>query len=918
MSRQENNSTDKSSSKPQVDLYEKAKSFWTEEIQGLLDSMVDGVKDISDWLLTANEIDHLVKQIADKKGSIKSSFAFQLRKNLNDFKNMRRTRSHKDMAHGWRGTDSIAREGPAQNPEMKTIIKQYSEEYFDINETLFQRLQICVGRSGVEERENPISVQNLCFSFRNSIESLNLETKYEAALYRYFASKVLSSLAHQYRKIDDLLVKHGILLNSGPADSAPGITQEMNSKKGPAPKEFKATNKNPKNLSEVNPPESIVISRNLELLCLLHEYKKNTQLASSRFNNVFTDLKEKLATLKITKIDKELDHVSFLFNFVFSNKDLPDEIKAQLARLQIYVLMSAINETGFLDHPSNPAHMLIDTVIEGEVDLVESGRSGQSGNRVLNNGIDRLIESRAVTFKNYTELLEQYKNHSDGLQKQVRDEAIKQKLMEEGRLKKIEQARLAKVAEQQRLKKSEEQQRLEKITKEQQQLEIIEKARLEKIAKEQQRLEIIEKARLEKIAEEQRLKKIEELQRLEKIEKERLKRVEEERRLNRIEEEKRLKQLKEQERSKQILEEALKKQNLQKELEFKTEQTIKMRRFVRSAIEEITIPLLALNKPFILFDKVWSPLLLQIALADGIKSPIWETTLRMVRTQVWSLIPKSTTKELQKLAAIRPYISHSLVRGMRSLKLSNSLQKSLSEYLRLEYEQVIKQSNRNIRAVINRTSANVKGQPVRQKAVTDKPAPPADKKLVAKSAISDDGSDDSFIHNSEDLHFYDSENAFNDDSEDLIIDDSEDLIIEDSGEDTTIEGSEDMIIDDIEDFSASLQTGIYQLSSEMLQALNSVTPGGKKQKSGFSEAENIKKGDWVEIKQGSKRIMAKLSWRAADSSLYIFVDDSGKRVREIDGTTLNSEIDSGLMKLVKSSSLISANSQFSVASPPKK
>jgi len=954
------------------------------EIQGMLDSMIDGVKDINDWLLTAKEIDHLARQVTDKKGGIKSSFSFQLRKNLNDFKNMRRTRSHRDMAQGWRGTDSIAREGPEQNPEMKSIIKQYGDEYSDINETLFQRLQICVNRSNAEEKENPLNVLNLCFSFRNAIDNLNLETKYEAALYRYFASKVLSELAPQYRKIDDLLAKQGILLDSVSADSAPGDARDTDSKANPVPKEFKAKSKSSENLSEQKPPESITISRSSELLSLLHEHKNNTQFASSRLNNIFPDLKEKLSTLKISDIDKELELVSILFNFVFSNKELPDEIKAQLGRLQIYFLMSAINETGFLTQSSNPAHLLLDTVVENEVELVDTGRSGQTGNQVLTRGIDQLIDSQNVTFKSYSEILKQYQNHIDGLKQKIRDEELKDKFDEENRLKEVKEAdrlkeakeaerlkkaedaerlkkidedRLKKIADEQRLKKAEEEERLKKIeedrlkkivdeqrlkkTKEEERLKKIEEVRLKKIAdeqrlkktKEEERLKKIEEIRLKKITDEQRskkteeeerLKKIEEV-RLKKIEKERLKRIEEETRLKRIDEDNRLKKIKQQERLKQAREEALKKQKHEKELKLKVDQTVRMKRLVKSTIEEITIPLLALNKPFILYDKVWSPLLLQIALTDGIKSSIWEKTLRMVRSQVWSIIPKSTKGDLQKLITIRPHISNSLVRGMRSLKLSSSLQKSLVEFIRLEYEEVIKQSKQKIKTARKNKSAKLTKQPPRQNTVAVKPIHPDNKKLAAKSVVSNDDSEFTFIHDSKDLRFYDAENAGTHDSEDLVIDDSDDLVTDDSdnlvindSEDTIIEGSEDMIIEDIEDFSASMETGIYQLSSEMLQALNSVKPGDNKSKTGDTEADKIKKGDWAEIKQGSTKIMAKLTWRAADSSLFIFVDDSGKRIKEIDGTTLNGEIQSGSMKLIKSSSLASTSCRFSVISRPKK
>jgi len=672
MTRQDNSIPGISSSKSRDDLYEKNKSYWTEEIQGMLDAMADDVKDIDDWLLTAKESEYLIKQVSDKKGSIKSSFAFQLRKNLNDFKNMRRTLSHREMALGWRGTDSIAREGPDQNPELESIIKQYGDEYDEINETLFQKLQICVNRSGVEERENPVSVKNLCFSFRNSIDNLSLDTKYEAALYRFFASNILSKLAPRYRNIDELLAKQGIVL--APAASS-GFGKDTGSKKNPVPREYQGRSKGSKNLSEIKPPASITVSRSHEFLNLLHEYKRTTQFASSQCNNIFADLKKKLAALKITEIDKEVDHISFLFNFVFSNKKLPDEIKTQLSRLQTYVLMSAINDHGFLSRSNNPVHLFLDTVVKREVELVESGRSGQSGMRVLEGGIDKLIKSPAITSKSYAELLKHYQDNKAELRKE--ETSAKSHLMKNEEVKRLKQ------------------------------LEIV---RLQKKIKQQENL-------------------------------------------------------------KKIREEALNKQKRATKLKLKAGQAAKIKRLVQSKVDEITIPLLALKKSFILFDKVWSPLLLQIALADGTKSSIWGKTLRMVRNQVWSLIPKTTVEELQKLIATQSHITNSLVRGMRSLKLSNSLQKSLAEYLRLEHEEIVNQSKRKIRAIKNRASAKT--------VLAGKHSHLADNKQVVKPAPG--------------KH------------------DSKDLIIEDP-DDTNIEDSKDMIIDDIEDFSQSMQTGVYQLS----------------------------------------------------------------------------------------------------------
>ncbi len=938
MTRQDNNISDKSSAKSLSGLYENAKNGWTEDIQSMLDCMIDGIQDITDWLLTDKEMDQLAQQVEDKKGSIKTSFAFQLRKNLNDFKNMRKTHSHKDMVQSWRGTDSLAREGEEQNPELKSIIQQYNEEYSDISETLFQRLQICVGRSGVEEHEHPISVKNLCFSFRNSIDNLHLETKYEAALYRYFASEILSELTPQYRKLDDLLVKQGVLLDAVPATKSPESDNQSDSISSPTEKEINTRLEISKHLSEQISPDSLVISRRFELLNILHEQKKNSRSTSSKYNNIFTDLKKTLSEAGITDIDKEFDLVSFLFNFVFSSKNLFEETKVQLARLQSYVLLSAINEADYINQPDNPAQLLLDTVVKTEIELVESGHSRQSGNLILRNAIDQLIEFPSVTFKSYSDLLDRYNNHIEDSQKKSEQEEQKKKVEEVEHLQKMlaeerknkaeEEARLEKIKAEEQKKKAEEEARGEKIEAEERKKKAEEEARLEKIQAEEQKKKAEEQARLAKIdekkqqqraEEDERLKRIEEA-RLLRIEKELQKRANEEKQLKRAEEEKRQKKTRDQEHLKQARIEAMKKQQCEKEQKLKYNQTAKMRQLVKSTMEEITIPLLALNKPFILFDKVWSPLLVQIALADGINSTIWEKTLRMVRNQVWSLIPTSTTSELQKLVAVRPHIANSLVRGMHSLKLSASLQKSLVEYLRLEYEEVLKKSSQNIKILKSRALAKGAKQPARQNTTAKKPTPAIDKRPVTSPAAGRDNSE--FIHDSNDLYFNDSEAKIAHDSEDLIIDGSDDdeknvgseddLIIEKPDDDTLTEGSEDVIIDEVSDFSDSMKTGIYQLSSEMLRALNSVVPDKSRQNSGATEADSIRQGDWVEIKQGSNKIMAKLTWRAADNSLYIFVDGGGKRVREIDGATLNDEVTSGTMKPVKSSSKASTNSQFSV------
>jgi hypothetical protein len=219
----------------------------------------------------------------------------------------------------------------------------------------------------------------------------------------------------------------------------------------------------------------------------------------------------------------------------------------------------------------------------------------------------------------------------------------------------------------------------------------------------------------------------------------------------------------------------------------------------------------------------------------------------MAKTQVWSLVPKTTEKDQQKLLATLPHVNNSLVRGMHSLKLSAHLQKSLDEYLKLEQKEVIQQGENNIElARVGREE-----KPVEKTTPVETPA-------IASPA-----------------------------------------------------SSEEKMIDEIDDFSSMMKTGIYQLTDEMREALNPDDNEEIIEKPVESVADKIKLGDWIEVKQDDSSELAKLTWRSEDNSLFIFVDRSGNRVKEIDGTMLNYEIETGTITLVGSTTISAEKSQLS-------
>jgi hypothetical protein len=262
----------------------------------------------------------------------------------------------------------------------------------------------------------------------------------------------------------------------------------------------------------------------------------------------------------------------------------------------------------------------------------------------------------------------------------------------------------------------------------------------------------------------------------------------------------------------------------------KREATRKYMPLVKSRLDELTQPLKIQGTSLILFEKVWLPLMVQMALQQGMDSDIWHKAIAMVRKQVWSLIPKSSPEEQEELLKTLPMVSHSLHRAMRSLKLAESLQQSLRDYLKLEQQEVLDQTARNLEEKQRRTRS-----------------------LGAQSF--------------------------------------------------------DSMKDNNDEFDAMMQTGMFQVSPDMLESLNAAKPPTPNK---INQVDALSKGEWVNIKVGHDSQLAKLAWKSEDASLFIFVDRDGKKVSEVDSVKLAAQFESGEVSLTDSDTVSSEKSRFSI------
>ena len=543
---------------------------------------------------------------------------------------------------------------------MQNISKRYSEAFREFDTTILKRLQHCVRRSRAHIQDNPLQVRRLCEAFQYSIDSLNLEPSCKLALYRLFADRFIEALGPFYRRIDRELMQQGMVEELSPA---------------------RIHLRNAEGLSESRPPSTLLLKSTATQLSLLQQFKEDSQQQSSSQSNLLGELKQQFIRHGLVDNTAKIDQLNVILTLIFEDEDLPETVKQQISRLQIFILITALQEDSFFKQSGNPARRLLNTIVAREAEIARSGEARKSGVDFLREQIDKLGSSELVSLDSFRTIL-------DGYQKLGVDNEVEQQ-----NAKKAEAAR-------------------------------------------------------------------------------------------------------------------------------------KLMPTVKAKLAEMTRPLKDQDRPTILFDRVWLPLLLQIALKQGMNSETWKKTMATVKAQVWSLTPKTSAQDQAQLQAILPKISHSLQRAMRSLKLPEKLQQSLQDFLKLEQQDVLDKSRRAQQESERKTRS-----------------------LSARS--------------------FDSKET--------------------------------------DEFSAMMETGVFQVTPEMLAALNGVKPAAvAKPKPG------VAKGDWVQVRQGGLNVLAKLAWKSDDDSLFIFLDRDGKRVCEVDAETLTRRLDSGDITPVNKGTVSSEKTQFSI------
>ena len=336
---------------------------------------------------------------------------------------------------------------------------------------LTARLNALLGKR-LDDAENPLGPASLCEFFLRAGRSLGVEVRVKLIMLKLFEKYVLSEADHLYREANQLLIATGVLpgLKTVPprrpgADTAPGHQpghrvptadqplDETGQQAFAALQALLAAMRGSvvPTLEASAEPQPIATRDLLRLLSHLQQYVPEPDVEDdfdlrNQLEQLLTRVSVKSGKSRVVEDADEdvINLFALLFEFILSDRAVPDAFKALIARLQIPLLKVAVLDKSFFSRAGHPARRLLNEIAHATIGCSPCAdyqrdslylRIEQVVQRLLNEFVedaqifaDLLAQFSAVTAdeRRRTERVEQHTREAE--EGRVRTEAARQRV----------------------------------------------------------------------------------------------------------------------------------------------------------------------------------------------------------------------------------------------------------------------------------------------------------------------------------------------------------------------------------------------------------------------------------------------------------------------------------------------------------
>ncbi|MFT5082966.1 MAG: hypothetical protein ACI9Y1_001003 [Lentisphaeria bacterium] len=330
-----------------------------------------------------------------------------------------------------------------------TSLTQRADAYFaEPLWALNQRFAVLNGGEYVTEATNPAAPIQLCESLRKALKFIPLNSKAKLLVYKTYDLLLLDLTGNITEGINQYLKSQGILPHlryTLPSVSVPvsylsdehseaQAAPHFDAAEGPdpnlSPEEYQGELLNAiRNLQNqlvldvaVSPPKDAVVVSEADLLSALQILQHDAEGLTS--NTAFS---QPLTPIDISSIIEQLtqqlqsenednvvanndmqtiDLVGMLFDYMLSDENLPDRIKALLSYLHTPFLKIAFIDPGFFEKPDHPARLLLNSLAEAGIRWVGNDGTDQYDiHHKISDTVNRILKDFDSDIKVITALL---------------------------------------------------------------------------------------------------------------------------------------------------------------------------------------------------------------------------------------------------------------------------------------------------------------------------------------------------------------------------------------------------------------------------------------------------------------------------------------------------------------------------------
>lgn len=303
---------------------------------------------------------------------------------------------------------------------VNNMISRGENRYYRDLYALDQRLGYLAGGMTVDRISNPLAPAAICDAFYGATRGLGLEIPVMLVIYKNFEHIVVDALGSFYEQLNKQLAEAGVLpklsrkVRRSKSYFAPPVAAAPQQMPGLEREDYGSDDEVSGLQAElfstlqqllmhrrgaISPTmavreASMPVVETGELLSALSALQQSSMMAppeSGYQGQLIPDVRAGIrqamqvaqgaaADKKIAQNDEDaIDVISMLFEFILEDRNLPDAMKALLARLQIPMLKVAILDKTFFSRKKHPARRLLNNLAQAAVGWSETNGRGEGG-----------------------------------------------------------------------------------------------------------------------------------------------------------------------------------------------------------------------------------------------------------------------------------------------------------------------------------------------------------------------------------------------------------------------------------------------------------------------------------------------------------------------------------------------------------